>query len=383
MKHNRTIIYLAGFLFALPIALSSYINSSFIASFIGEKSVGLIYTIGSITSVLALLVAPKIFKKIGGYRFLLLIIFLNIISFIVLATTQNVLSAIAMFILGFSMNTLIVFSLDEILKIVSTDKETGQIRGMYLALSSSAWVFAQVASGLFLGNFSFQTIYLISFFLTLILLILSFFKLKYIPQPNYDNENIFKYLSTYFANKNLRRAYFISFLLHLFFCWMVIYTPIYLYSHLGFSWREIGVIFAFMLLPFSLIPFHLGKHADKFGERKTLMSGFFIISLSTISIFFIEQHSVIIWAIVLFSTRVGASIIEVMIDTYFFKHIKPENDQFIGVFRTVTPVAYIIGPLFASFILIFLPSFNFLYVVLGSIMLIGIYLSSTIKKSDV
>ena len=80
MKHDRKIIYLAGFLFSLPIALMSYVNSSFLSSFIGEKLVGIIYTLGSIASILALLVVPTIFRKMGGYRFLLLLIGLDALS---------------------------------------------------------------------------------------------------------------------------------------------------------------------------------------------------------------------------------------------------------------------------------------------------------------
>jgi hypothetical protein len=72
-----------------------------------------------------------------------------------------------------------------------------------------------------------------------------------------------------------------------------------------------------------------------------------------------------------------------MSDSYFFKHIKPENEEFVGVYRSASPVAYIIGPLFAFVVFSFVPSFNFLYLILGAFMLCGIYLSGTIRKSDI
>ena len=90
-----------------------------------------------------------------------------------------------------------------------------------------------------------------------------------------------------------------------------------------------------------------------------------------------------IWALVLFATRVGAASVEVATDTYFFKHIKPENEEFVGVYRSASPVAYILGPLFASIIFIFIPSFNFIYLILGAFMIYGIYLASTIRKNDI
>ena len=138
MKHNRKMIYLAGFLFSMPIALASYINSSFLSSFVGEKFVSIIYVLGSIGSILALLLAPKIFRKIGGYRFLLLVILLDAFSFLMLSVAENIWSAIAMFILGFSMNTLLIFSLDELLEIFSRNSATGKIRGIYLVVCNAA-----------------------------------------------------------------------------------------------------------------------------------------------------------------------------------------------------------------------------------------------------
>ena len=383
MKHNRKMIYLAGFLFSMPIALASYINSSFLSSFVGEKFVSIIYVLGSIGSILALLLAPKIFRKIGGYRFLLLVILLDAFSFLMLSVAENIWSAIAMFILGFSMNTLLIFSLDELLEIFSRNSATGKIRGIYLVVCNAAWVLAQLFSGTILGGFSYRTIYLISFSIMTLFLIISFLNLKNIPDPKYDKIKSFTFISEFFKNKNLFRAYTLSFLLQFFYSWMVIYTPIYLYAYLGFSWQEIGIIFAIMLLPFVLIQFPLGKYSDKIGERKMLIFGFFVIALATLSLFFIREHSLWLWAMLLFATRIGAATIEVSGDAYFFKHIKPENEEFVGVYRSASPIAYIIGPFSAFIVFLFIPSFNFIYIILGTLMLAGIYLSSTIEKSDI
>ncbi len=85
----------------------------------------------------------------------------------------------------------------------------------------------------------------------------------------------------------------------------------------------------------------------------------------------------------LFATRVGAATIEVMSDVYFFKHIRPENDEFVGIYRNASPLAYVLGPLSATIFFIFLPSFNSIYLILGALMLSGVYLASTIKKDDI
>jgi len=352
----------------------AYINSSFISSFVDEKSVGIIYALASIVSVFALLIIPKIFRKIGGSKFLLWVIALDSLSILLFAFSKSASYAVILFIFIFTLNILIFFSLDELLRIFSKESSTGGIRGSYLALCNLAWIIAELLLGTILGGFSFKMIYLTSFALMAIFFSVSYLHLGNIPDPDYDKADIKKYVGKFFKNKNLFRAYSLSLLLQFFYCWMVIYTPIYLSLHLGFSWKQIGIIFAVMLLPFFIIPLPLGKYADKIGERKILMWGFAVASFATLSLFFIRGHIVWIWALLLFATRIGAASIEVMSDAYFFKHIKPEN---------ASPVAYIIGPLLAFIAFIFIPSFNFIYLILGAFMLFGVYLSGTIEKSDI
>lgn len=383
MKHSRKIIYLSGFLFSVPIALMIYINSSFLSSFVSKELMGLTFAFGSTVSILALLVAPPIFRKIGGYKFLLWVIVLDSLSILLFALSKNAWSAVIAFVLGFALNTLIVFSLDELLKIFSKDSAIGRTRGIYLAVCHLAFIGSQLASGTILGYFSFKEIYIIAFGVMLLFFAFSFFSLKNIPDPKYDNLKALQFVKKFFRNRNLFRAYALNFLLHFFYAWMVIYTPIYLYTHIGLSWKEIGIVFALMLLPFIIIPFHIGKYADKIGERKILMYGFTIATIATLSLFFVSGPTVWLWAMLLFATRVGAAMIEVMSDTYFFKHIKPENEEFVGVYRSTLPLAYIIGPIVASVFFVFIPSFNFIYLILGALMLYGVYLSSTIRKGDI
>src|SRR5262249_53707709 len=144
--------------------------------------------------------------------------------------------------------------------------------------------------------------------------------LRKLPDPRYDRIKTLKFLRKFFKDKHRTLAYSVNFLLQLFYVWMVIYTPIYLSQHLGFSWQEIGTIFAVMLTPFLFLPYRMGTYADKGNERNMLMLGFFIAGISCVVIFFVSAREVWLWALLLFSTRIGAATIEVLSDTYFFKH---------------------------------------------------------------
>ncbi|PIR68242.1 hypothetical protein COU49_02095 [Candidatus Nomurabacteria bacterium CG10_big_fil_rev_8_21_14_0_10_35_16] len=377
------IIFLVGFLFAFHLAITAYINSSFLSTFLAEKKIGLIYALASASAIFALLLVPKILKKLGGYKFLLIISILNLLSLFSLSVTNNTLGIIVLFIFYFTLNNLIIFILDELLQIFSKGSIVGRIRGLYLTIINSAWVFAQIFSGKVLSGLSFSFFYLMAsgvMFLFLLIVLISF---KNTPDPNYDKLPIFKSIRKFFKNKTLARSYRINFLLQFFYSWMVIYTPLYLFTHLGFTWKEISIIFTIMLLPFVLIQFPLGQHSDKVGERKIMMIGFFIISLTTMSLFFITKHSVWIWALALFGTRLGAASVEVMSDAYFFKHINKENDEFIGVYRNTGPMAYILAPLLASGLFFIIPDLNFIFLILGALMLSGVYTASTIQKDDI
>lgn len=383
MRHNRKIVYLAGFLFSLPVALSAYVNSSFISYFVGEKMSGLVYVIGSIASIIALLLAPKSFPKIGIHRFLLWILVLDTLTFGFLSFLDAKWLVIPIFIAGLCLNTLVIFSLDELLKIFSHDHSTGGIRGAYIAICNIAWILSQLLSGVVLKDSSFQSIYVLNFFIMTALFLLAFLSLKKIPEPTYTEVHSLSYVGDFFRNKNLARSYVINSLLQFFFCWMIIYTPIYLSTHLGFTWVEISKIFAIMLVPFLILPYPLGKYSDKIGERKMLMVGFFITALASFLAFFIIRHEVWIWALVLFITRIGASTVEAMSDAYFFKHVKTEEEQYISIYRTSPSFAYIIGPLVAFVVFSFTPAFKFIYLVLAVIMLCGVYISSTINRRDI
>ncbi len=384
MRHNRKIVYLAGFLFSLPVALAAYVNSSFISTFVGEKLSGMIFVLGSALSILALILAPKIFQKIGVLKFLMSVLVLDTMTFGLLAFLNVKWLVISIFVFGLCLNTLVIFSLDELLKIFSKDKATGGIRGAYIAICNIAWILSQLVSGIIVGgNLNFKTIYLVDFFIMILLVMISAYNLKKIAEPNYNEVKDLSYIKEFFANKHLARSYIINTLLHFFFCWMIIYTPIYLSVHLNFTWMEISQMFATMLIPFLILPYPLGKYSDKIGERKMLMVGFTVMALSSILAFFITRHEVWIWALVLLMTRVGAATVEAMSDSYFFKHVATEQEQFVGVYRSSPSVAYIIGPLVAFVVFSFTPTFNFIYLILGVVMLFGTYLSSTINRRDI
>jgi len=160
---------------------------------------------------------------------------------------------------------------------------------------------------------------------------------------------------------------------------MVIYTPIYLHDYLHFGWEQIGLIFTVMLVPFVLVDFPLGQLSDKIGEKKLLLAGFSITILFTLLIPLITLPIVWLWAAILFGTRVGAATIEVMAESYFFKEVREKNSDEISFFRNTYPLSFVIAPLVAIPVLLFVPHFKYLFFVLAAIMLVGLLLALRLR----
>ena len=161
---------------------------------------------------------------------------------------------------------------------------------------------------------------------------------------------------------------------------MIIYTPIYLHETVGFDWETIGVMFTVMLLPFVLLEAPLGRLADSWGERRILSIGFAITAVTTGLIAFVTDHNAVIWAAILFGTRVGAAMIEVMTDTYFFKKVDASRTNTISFFRTARPLAYVVSPIVATLLFTVFDKKG-LFVFLGFLMLYGLRYSYAIKET--
>lgn len=380
-KLNR--MYILSFLFTLHISLSAYVNSSFLVKFISEKYVGLLYTVASIVTLLLLAKSAGILKYIGNRKFVIWLLLINMSSLLGMILSVDP-YMIALSFIGFSTtNVLTFFCIDIFIEHFSNPETVGKTRGIYLTITSLAWMMSPLITGILITKGGgYGAIYVIAFITTLIMtigLLLSvnnFKDKKYTKTPFMQT---YRYLKT---NSHMLAITLINFILQFFFVWMIIYTPIYLHEHIGFNWDQIGVIFTIMLAPFVIFGLPVGILIDKYHVKKRtlLYIGFIIMSISTLMIAKIGSMNIALWALVLFMTRVGASIIEITSEIYFFTHVREEDAYLLGVFRDMMPVAYIIAPLIGSLIFIFLP-FKYLFVILSIFVLTGIYYITHLKHS--
>lgn len=375
-------IYLLSFLFTFHIAITSYVNSTFLSGIVSEKYVGLLYTLSSLLALGVLIKIVKILKRTGNKKLILILLILNMLGLTGIISSISPLLTSMSFILFISTNTLVLFCVDIFIEHFSDPTKTGKTRGLYITIVNVAWVISPLISALLITRAEeYVFIYVLALAVLIVMTLGLIFSVKEYKDKVYVEARLketFRYL---LSKKHLLAVISINFLLQFFFAWMVVYTPIYLHHHMGFSWEKIGIAFSTMLIPFVLLGLPVGMLVDKYHikRRNILKVGFAIIIVSTISISFITSVNIILWSAVLFITRIGAGLIETASEIYFFDHIDDTDANILGVYRNMYPLAYIVSPIIATLIFLVLP-FEYLFMILGLILLTGFYLIPKLKK---
>ncbi|MEQ1561091.1 MAG: MFS transporter [Nitrospira sp.] len=374
-------LFLSNVFISFHYALVIYINSSFLNGFFTETQVSALYIIGSIIDTVLLLNASKILEKIGSFNFALSVILLEFVSTVGMALAYSSFLAGLYFLIHLISISLVLFNMDVFIENVSADTSTtGSVRATYLTITNMTIVLAPVLLSFILTDSHYYYIYIASalFMLPLWNLVKKF---RFIETAKIHHIKVKETLSEYVRNKDLYNIFVSQFLLQLFYAYMVIYTPIYLEKYIGFSWHEIGLIFTIMLLPFVFFEVPVGELADmKYGEKEFLTIGFIIMGISTLIISFITTKDFWLWAVILFVTRIGASVVEVSNESYFFKQVNKEKTDVISFFRVSRPVSFIVAPLLATLTFQFIP-FQYIFIIIGSIMILGTHFSLALKDT--
>lgn len=386
MKINKKInkIYILAFLFSLHISISAYVNSTFLSEIVGEKYVGILYAISSFLILLLLSRSSYILGKIGNRKFVFILLLINMIAILGLITSPIPYIVSIAFILFQTTNTLVFFSLDIFIEHFEGKGVVGKSRGLYLTINNLAWILSPILTGFLISQAGgYKTIYTIALVAVIIMLAGLILSIKRFKDTKYTRKPFFDTYRFLEKNTHIFAINMIFFILQFFYVWMIIYTPIYLNEHIGLGWEKIGIIFTIMLLPFLLVSIPVGILIDKynFSKRKILFLGICVAALATMSIPFIQKGTwIYAWAIALFFTRVGASIIETTSEIYFFSHVKEEDSNLLSFFRDMSPLAYLVGPLLGTAILSFI-NIRYMFFVLGAILLCALYYIPRLKHN--
>lgn len=359
--------YFAGFLFSFQIALTVYINSSFLATKIPESIIGGLYIASAVLSMVGLFIVPRLINYLGTKPVLGFLAIVNIANLLTLIYATNILAVVVCFVLFFTFNTLLYLGLDILIEEWSDPVHQGSVRGTYLTALNVGFMVAPFIGGYITDRLGFSGLYHVAVILGLPVAFIIIASLPNVKNTHPSKSNFFQLVKKFITHKNLGSVFMVNFILQFFYAWMVIYAPIYLHEQIGIPWDTIGILFTIMLSAFVLFQYTTGKIADRLRCEKTLMIvGLLLMGVATL--FVTRAPLLTFWglAAVFFVTRVGASMVEVVTESYFFRHVHPDDIGTIGFFRNTYPFAYIVAPAIASVLLGFMPLWT-LFIILGII----------------
>lgn len=366
------LIFMSVLLLSFHFFFVYFINSKYLSGILNEKTIGYTYAVGSFINIIIFVYAPAFLRTFGNFKLTLTLGLFELIALLGLAFTTSPGLIIILFILHQAVGPALFYCMDIFTESFSSPEDMGNIRGIYLTMQNIPPIVTPAIVGLILIKPEYWKIYLIGalFLVPFFILIISNF--RNFKDPEYPVIDLKSAARKFFDNKNIFDVFIDQFLLHVFYGWTVIYLPLYLINHIGFNWSEVGIILSAMLLPFIIFQIPIGRMEDRYHDEKhVLVLGFSIMSASFMLIPFIHEKSLILWAAILFISRIGASIVEVSTESYFFKHISPTNTGFMSFFRMTRALPYFVIPPIVGLTLL-VAGFPYIFFVAGLLMLVGV-----------
>ncbi len=376
------ILYLLGLLLAISSALPSYIQSSFLEGFVSVSLVGLFFVMANVVGLFSILIFPYWIRKMNNYSVSIIVLLIVFLSLIGLGSATSVASLFIFFIISSASLSLVWINMDLFVESFSRNQSTGKTRTLYFTFLNLGWIISPMITGFLINTNGYNLVYFAAAFMILpFLWILIKNKKLLAKKPDYKKLNLIKTLTSLWKNHNLRGIFVLAFLLQVFYSSAVIFIPLYLHQTIGFDWSTLGLMFSIMLVPFVLLELPAGILADKYwGEKEILTIGFFILILSLVLFYITKSTSPIIWALLLFLSRVGASLVEAMRETYFFKIVDVENLNIINLFRTTGPLGYLFGSALGAIVAWVLP-IQYLFLITSMVLLASFYYIHMLKDT--
>jgi MFS family permease len=376
------LVFLISFLLSVGYGSTIYVNSTFLTQFFPAHGVSLLYVLASLGSILLFFITPRLLRRVK--KEVLLVVFLLIVALSALgmAISTEPLMAAVFFIFGASILTISYYCLDISLEELTSNHHTGAVRGLYWTFLNGGIALGPLLVSVASQGEALRPVYFMSAFISFGALLFALVKSAQSWQAVHHryHEKVSLPFRIWWRKRNVRAVTLARMVLEIFFALMTIYTPLYLHSVLGFSWSELGIIFTVMLLPFVLLEWPAGEAADRWwGEKEIMTLGFFLTGTMVLIMPFLGQ-SFSNWLIVLLISRVGASLIEITTESYFFKKVSANDTGLISIFRLTRPISLIIGALGGALILGY-GSYAAIFFVTALIVLFGMKESLYLKDT--
>lgn len=377
------LVYVLAIVFNFHTLLTAYSSSTYLERFITPEAVGLLYSIGALGSMLLFILLPYLLRRIGNVVAATIFMCGAIFALYLLGSAQSAQVIVPAFILFLILNPLLYLNIDIFSETLIGEKEgdTGKRRGLTLSLMSIAALLAPLALGYIAGaEEALERLYFVAAGVGAFFLVILIGTFRHFYDPPYHTIAWPSLIKASWRDTDIRIVLTAHFLLQLFFAWVIIYVPLFMATEAGLTWTQIGSIISVGLLAYTIFEYPIGIVADTYiGEKEMMATGFLLLALTTAAISFMSGVGIIGWMVLMFTSRIGASLVEVTTESYFFKKVRGEDANLMSLFRFTRPAANLAGALLGSITLLYLP-FELIFIVLAFFMASGIFI--TIKLHD-
>ncbi len=378
-----TLVYFISTLFTFQSLLPAYSSSTYMERFTAAEMVGMIYAVAAFFAIILTFSLPRILRAIGNTAATLLFMLAMMISLIIVGLAPSATLVIMAFIAFNALYPQIYLTIDIYIESLIGDAEhdTGSKRGFVLALMSLAAFLAPLSLSYLVGESDqIERVYFASAIIGFLFIafILAFF--RRFTDPVYETVKIRNLLSKTVLTKDISTVMMTQFLLQFFFTWAIIYFPLYFSTVANLNWEEIGLVIAAGLFAFVIFEYPIGLLADRhWGEKEMMAVGFVILALCSASLVYLTEAPLATFMLVMFISRIGASLVEVTTESYFFKQVNGKDSNVISLFRLMRPLGNLLGALGGTLALVFFP-LPFIFVLLGFLMVCGTFI--TLRLTD-
>lgn len=371
-------VYVIALVYSFQSLLIAFTSSTYMARFVSPSQVGMLYSLAALGSVIFFLLFPFLLQRYGNVITTLGIMVITILSLAVSGLSITPTLTITAFVLYLTLSPLPYLSIDIFSEtlIGKNEKATGSKRGLALSLMGVAGIFAPLTMGFIVGNGdNFSRLFFLSIVVGIVFMIIVVAGFHRFSDQLYHRTALRTGWHEWWFRPDIKIVFLAHFLLQLFFTWAIIYVPLYLASEVGMNWQNIGYVISVGLLAYVLFEYPIGIMADRYtGEKEMMALGFLLLALTSASVSYMVGFGVVGWMVLMFLSRIGASLVEATTESYFFKKVRGEDANLMSLFRILRPLANLVGALLGSLALLFLP-LQLIFLVLGLVMTIGIFIT--------
>ncbi len=380
--HIKTLFAMTG-IFGFSMAILTFTMAPYLQRALGTNNISVVYLI---PEVIVLICFSWFLGRVGRAGKMVVFFFLVFFQILLLSAVisfEGTRMSTFFIVIHLAILPFLMILLDMLLEAHSRDEDTGRVRGMYIFFASFGFLIAPVIAGSLVDRYGFSSLFFVAILCYVVMFLLALSRYLSEGTPEILNKiSLLEIAQRLLRDGDIGRIYIISLLLEGFYVMSVITFPLYLIK-MGLTLSQSGLIFTVMLLPFILFAYPAGRLADiRWGEKEILVSAMIFLGIVLLVISRVETGSMYVWMALFFSTRIGASLMETMRDSYFFRKVGGEDVELISFFRTARSIGILIAAGITFIFLYFGEFYDKLFVFSAVCIFLGALVALQLRDSE-